>query len=62
MIRSIPPCSADPLYWRQRDPTIAEILADSVVKAIMAADRVDPAVLLNELTSLAGRLGSPLKA
>ena len=40
----------------QREPTIAEILADPIVKAIMSADGVDPNVLGSQLRSIARNL------
>jgi hypothetical protein len=36
--------------------TLAEILADPIAMAVMAADRVDPAALQTMLAGLAGRL------
>ena len=39
--------------WYQREPTIAEILSDSMVKAMMRADRVDPEMLERDLRSIA---------
>ena len=36
-----------------REPTIAELLSDPIVNAIMAADRVDPSALEAELRSVA---------
>ena len=39
--------------WYQREPTIAEILSDSIVKAMMRADRVDPEMLERDLRSVA---------
>jgi hypothetical protein len=39
--------------WYQREPTIAEILSDSMIKAMMRADGVDPEVLERELVSIA---------
>lgn len=37
-------------------PTLADLLDDPLVRALMAADRVDPAALAAELRSLARRL------
>ena len=39
--------------WYQREPTIAEILSDSIVKAMMRADGVDAEVLERDLRSVA---------
>jgi hypothetical protein len=38
--------------WRQREPTLEEILSDSIIKAVMKADGVDPqqlAAMLKEV-------------
>jgi hypothetical protein len=37
----------------QREPTIAEILSDSLVKVVMRADGVDPQKLERDLRSMA---------
>ena len=39
--------------WYQREPTIAEILSDSMIKAMMRADGVDPEMLERDLRSIA---------
>jgi hypothetical protein len=39
--------------WYQREPTIAEILSDSLVKVVMRADGVDPEMLERDLRSMA---------
>jgi len=39
--------------WYQREPTIAEILSDSMIKAMMRADGVDPRLLERELRTIA---------
>ena len=39
--------------WYQREPTIAEILSDSLVKVVMRADGVDPGMLERDLRSMA---------
>jgi len=39
--------------WCQREPTIAEILSDSMIKAMMRADGVDPEMLERDLRSVA---------
>ena len=39
--------------WYQREPTIAEILADSLVKVVMRADGVDAEMLERDLRTMA---------
>lgn len=39
--------------WHDHEPTIAEVLSDSIVKAVMSADGVDPEMLERELRSIA---------
>ena len=39
--------------WYQSEPTIAEILSDSLVKVVMRADGVDPEMLERDLRSMA---------
>ncbi|MBV8754312.1 MAG: hypothetical protein JO328_15725 [Hyphomicrobiales bacterium] len=39
-----------------RDPSLSEALADPVVRAVMAADHVDPCKLAAELRAMATRL------
>ncbi len=46
--------------WRRREPTITEILSDSLVKAVMEADGVDPDVLEAQLRNMARRLSDGL--
>jgi len=41
----------NPTSWF-REPTITEILSDSIVKAVMKADGVDPIVLEAQLRSM----------
>lgn len=41
------------MNWRGREPRLAEILADPIVQAIMAADGVDPQQLLATLRKTA---------
>jgi hypothetical protein len=50
--------AALPISWRCQDLTIAEMLSDSIVQALMAADGVDPQVLQSELRSVARQLAS----
>ena len=45
--------SEAPTGWHHREPTIAEILSDSIVRAVMKADGVDPNVLEAQLRSMA---------
>jgi hypothetical protein len=45
-----------------REPALAELLADPVALAVMAADRVDPAALKAMLSGLALRLQVTLLA
>ena len=44
--------------WYQREPTITEILSDSMVKAMMRADGVDPEMLERDLRSIAQTMQS----
>ena len=39
--------------WYQREPTIAEILSDSLVRVVMRADGVDPQMLERDLRNMA---------
>jgi hypothetical protein len=43
----------DKSVWYQREPTIAEILSDSLVKVVMRADGVDPDMLARDLKRIA---------
>jgi hypothetical protein len=40
------------MHWSHREPTLDEILSDSITKAVMAADGVNP----RELTAMLRRL------
>jgi hypothetical protein len=40
------------MNWCRREPTIAEILSDSIVRSLMRADGVDP----NELEAMLRRI------
>jgi hypothetical protein len=42
-----------PISWCRREPTITEMLSDSMVIAMMAADRVDPVALEAQLRATA---------
>jgi hypothetical protein len=44
------------VHVAHREPTIAEILTDPIVKAVMSADGVDPKVLGRQLRSIARKL------
>jgi hypothetical protein len=41
------------ISWCHREPSIKELLSDSIVMAMMAADGVDPAVLEAQLRGIA---------
>jgi hypothetical protein len=41
-----------PISWSFREPTIAEMLSDSIVMAMMKADGVDPVVLEAQLRGM----------
>ncbi len=43
----------NPQSWGFREPTITEMLSDSIVMAVMAADGVDPIALEAELRAMA---------
>ena len=45
--------SGNSISWCAREPTLAEILSDSIVIAVMAADGVDPIALEAQLRDLA---------
>jgi hypothetical protein len=47
--------NAIPTSWCTREPTLREILSDSIVIAVMAADGVDPKALEAQLLSMARR-------
>ena len=40
------------MIWRQREPTLKELLSDSIVTALMSADGVDPLELEAMLTQI----------
>jgi hypothetical protein len=44
--------------WYQREPTIAEILSDSIIEAMMRADGVNPEMLERDLRSVAQTMQS----
>jgi hypothetical protein len=49
-----------PHSWNWREPSLAETLSDPVIRAVMAADAVDPAALAALLREAASRVDSPL--
>jgi hypothetical protein len=40
------------MHWCHREPTLKDMLADSIVRAVMAADGVDPHELEAMLTQI----------
>jgi hypothetical protein len=50
--------SGNPISWCFREPTLAEMLSDSIVMAMMKADGVDPIALEAELRGLARRFSA----
>jgi hypothetical protein len=44
------------MRWCHSEPTIAELLSDPIVRALMAADRIAPEELQANLTRTAGTL------
>jgi hypothetical protein len=46
------------MIWRRREPTLKEILSDSIVTALMEADGVDP----DELEAMMKTIGRTSKA
>jgi len=44
------------MHCHGRDPSLSEALADPVVRAVMAADGVDPRKLAAELRAVAAQL------
>ena len=47
------PCGESRTRLRYREPTIPEMLADPIVKAVMAADTVDVDMLRAQLSNVA---------
>jgi hypothetical protein len=43
----------NPMSWCRREPTITEILSDSIIVAVMKADGVDPSALEAQLRGIA---------
>ena len=44
------------MNWRYCEPGLSTLLSDPVIRAVMAADHVDPRKLEAELSSLGGKL------
>lgn len=53
VISAIARCIGKSKNWNQREPTITEIMSDSITVAMMKADGVDPVALEAELRSIA---------
>jgi hypothetical protein len=53
---SIGSCSDHHIQLQYEEPTIAQILSDPIVKAVMSADGVDPEALRMELRNIARNL------
>jgi hypothetical protein len=47
------------MRWCLSEPTIAEMLSDPIVRALMAADRIAPDELQASLKKIAGTLEMP---
>ena len=54
-------CVDRPVTWLQHEPTMTEILSDSIVIAVMKADGVDPVALEARLRSMARNSPSMLR-
>jgi hypothetical protein len=52
---SIEPCGSR-MHLAHREPSIADMLADPIVKAVMSADAIDPKVLGHQLRTIARKL------
>ena len=46
------------MRWCQREPTLKEMLSDSVIRDVMEADGVDPQELAAMLREMAGHLNA----
>ena len=60
-----PVCKGSPISGLCHAPTLAELMADPLVHAVMAADQVDPAALEASLRALARKrwpAGDPIGA
>ena len=55
------PCGESRTRLRYLEPTIPEMLADPIVKAVMAADTVDADMLRAQLSNVARDLTNPGK-
>jgi hypothetical protein len=51
-----------PMRWCRREPTIAEMLSDPIVMAVMEADGVDPMAFEAQLKSMAQNAAPPRHA
>ncbi len=60
-ILAIGPWRGKPLGWNEREPTLTEILSDSIVRAVMDADGVDPGALEAELRRMARTMPAATK-
>ena len=49
------------MRWCSGEPRLAEILADPIVQALMAADGVDPRQLLASLHKTAAKVAQPTR-
>jgi len=47
------------MIWRQREPTLKEMLSDPIVTALMSADGVDPLELEAMLTQINSKSKPP---
>jgi hypothetical protein len=43
------------MIWCHREPTLDDILSDSIIRAVMKADGVDPVILAQTLRQMRGR-------
>ena len=48
------------MNWRGREPGLADMLADPIVQAVMAADGVDPRRLLASLRKTAAKVAQQM--
>ena len=60
-ILAVGPWRGKPLDWNGREPTLTEILSDSIVRAVMDADRVDPGALEEDLRRMARTMPAAIK-
>jgi hypothetical protein len=50
------------MNWYRREPTLKEMLSDSIVRAMMDADGVDPHELEAMLKEVGGTMSQPQRA